>query len=69
MQNVIRAFQYRLKWFEKQGEYQPNYERKDWLVESQGCNRIAVPEKFPDAVRLGAMKATFPAKNLLSTLK
>jgi hypothetical protein len=29
MQNVIRAFQYRLKWFEKQGEYQPNYERKD----------------------------------------
>jgi hypothetical protein len=29
MQNVIRAFQYRLKWFKRQGEYEPNYERKD----------------------------------------
>lgn len=29
MQNVIRAFQYRLNWFEQQGEYEPSYERKD----------------------------------------
>lgn len=29
MQNVIRAFQYRLEWFDKQDEYQPNYDRKD----------------------------------------
>ncbi|WP_135304837.1 hypothetical protein [Haloarcula amylovorans] len=29
MQNVIRAFQYRLDWFVRHGEYEPSYERKD----------------------------------------
>lgn len=29
MQNVIRAFQYRLDSYERQGYYEPNYKRKD----------------------------------------
>lgn len=26
MQNLIRAFQYRLKWFQRQGQYEPSYD-------------------------------------------
>lgn len=29
MQDLIRAFRYRLEWFHRQGEYEPSYKRKD----------------------------------------